>query len=186
MDLFPLFEDITGKTFLIVGGGRVAREKLEKLKQFTDRVVVVAPELTFPEDEAWIVRKRPFEDTDLDGADYVIGATDDRELNRHVADLCRARKIPVNTVDDPELCTFIFPSLVKRGDLVVGITTAGKSPAFGQYVRHLLERELPEDTEQIIDELYALKQQLKETEPDQRERAKQLKAYLKERVAWDD
>lgn len=190
MNLFPLFEDITDKTFLIVGGGRIAREKLEKLKPFTDRLVVVAPELSISEDEVWILKQKPFEDSDLETedykADYVIGATDNREVNKHVAALCRERKIPINTVDDPELCTFIFPSLVKRGDLVVGITTAGKSPAFGQYVRHILERELPEDTEQIIDELYALKQQLKETEPEQKERARQLKAYLRERVAWED
>ncbi len=191
MNLFPLFEDITGKTFLIVGGGRIATEKLEKLRMFTDEIVIVAKEteLSAAEGPAAGIREirvRAFEDTDLQGVDYCIGATNDRELNRRVSDLCRERHIPVNVVDDAELCTFIFPSIVKRGDLVAAITTAGKSPAFGQYVRKTLERELPEDTEQIIDELFALKTKLKETEPDQKERARQLKAYLKERVAWDD
>ena len=191
MNLFPLFEDITGKTFLLVGGGRIATEKLEKLRMFTDDIIVVAEETVLSTEEgpaAGIreVRVRAFEDDDLDGIDYCIGATNDRALNRRVSELCRERHIPVNIVDDAELCTFIFPSIVKRGDLVAAVTTAGKSPAFGQYVRKTLEKELPEDTEQILDELFALKTKLKETEPDQKERARQLKAYLRERVAWDE
>lgn len=187
MVLFPFYQDIEDKTFLVIGGGRIAKEKLEKLRMFTDNIVVVARETDLSLEEGpakgiTALLVRPFEDSDLARGDYVIGATDDRELNRHISALCQEQKKPVNVVDDPELCTFIFPSLVKRGDLVVGITTGGKSPAFGQTVRKLLETELPEDTEAIIDDLYALKLQLKETVPDQRERARQLKAYLKERL----
>ncbi|MBQ8063740.1 MAG: bifunctional precorrin-2 dehydrogenase/sirohydrochlorin ferrochelatase [Clostridia bacterium] len=190
MVLFPFYQNIEDKTFLVIGGGRIAKEKLEKLRLFTDNIVVVAREtdLTLLNGLAEGITDllvRPFEDADLELGDYVIGATDDRELNRHISALCQEQKKPVNIVDDPELCTFIFPSLVKRGDLVVGITTGGKSPAFGQRVRKFLEAELPEDTEAIIDELYALKLQLKETVPDQRERARQLKAYLNERLNDD-
>lgn len=177
MTLFPFFQNIEDKTFLLVGGGRVAKEKLEKLQIFTKNIRIVATDTDI---EGAILR--PFQDTDILGADFVIGATNNREVNRHIYDLCVARGIPVNCVDDPELCTFIFPSLVKKGDLVIGITTAGKAPAFGQRVRRLLEEGLPEDTEQIIDDLYAYKQQLKETVPTQAERSKLVKAYLKERL----
>ena len=183
MTLFPFYQNIEDKTFLVVGGGAVAKEKLEKLRLFTDRIIVVAREtdLTIEEGLAGGITAldiRPFEAEDLKRADYVIGATDDRVLNRQIYDRCQEKGIPVNVVDDPELCTFIFPSLVKRGDLVVGITTGGKSPAFGQIVRRRLEAELPDNTEQIIDDLYAYKQKLKETVPEQKERAKLVKAKL--------
>ncbi|MBR5753006.1 MAG: bifunctional precorrin-2 dehydrogenase/sirohydrochlorin ferrochelatase [Clostridia bacterium] len=196
MTLFPFFEDITGKTFLLIGGGRVAAGKLEKLLPFTDRIRIVAEEAPFLEsfcadrgvplgtdpegDVRPVLLQRAFRDEDLDGADYVIGATDDRPLNRHVSELCRQKKLPVNIVDDAELCTFLFPSLVKRGDLVAGITTAGKSPGFGQFVRRTLDEALPENTEDIIDELYALKLQLKQDVPEQADRAKLLKQRLNE------
>lgn len=196
MTLFPFFENIDDRTVLVVGGGRVATGKLEKLLPFTDRLLIVAeaseeveafcrerdiPLGADPDGDIWpVLQNRAFEDADLERADYVIGATDDRVLNRHISELCRQKKIPVNIVDDAELCTFIFPSIVKRGDLVAGITTAGKTPAFGQYVRKTLEEALPENTEDIIDELYALKLQLKETVPEQSERAKLLRQRLHE------
>lgn len=196
MTLFPFFENIDGRTVLLVGGGRVATGKLEKLLPFTDRLLIVAevPDeveafcwaqgLTpgsDPDGDLWpVLLKRSFEDSDLERADYVIGATDDRELNRHISELCRQKKIPVNIVDDAELCTFIFPSLVKRGDLVAGITTGGKTPGFGQYVRKTLEEALPDNTEAIIDELYTYKLQLKETVPEHTERARLLREHLAE------
>lgn len=202
MTLFPFFEPIDGKTILLVGGGRIAAGKLEKLLPFTDRILLVAAEPAAvtaflaakgispgndPGGTLWpVLLQRPFEDGDLQRADYVIGATNDRTLNRHISDLCRAARIPVNIVDDPELCTFIFPSLVRRGDLVAGITTAGKSPAFGQYVRKTLEKNLPDNTEAIIEELYALKLQLKKDVPEQKERARLLRQRLSELLSASD
>ena len=133
-----------------------------------------------------VLLKRLFADDDLDRANYVIGATDDRPLNRHISERCRERKIPVNIVDDAELCTFIFPSLVKRGDLVAGITTGGKTPGFGQYVRKTLEEALPDNTETLIDDLYAYKLQLKETVPEHTERARLLRERLAELLKETD
>ena len=196
MTLFPFFGPIDGRTFLLMGGGNVAARKLKALLPFTDRVLIVAEDSdaveavcremektpgTDPDGSVWpVLLRRAFRDTDLEPADYVIGATDDRELNRHISELCRQKKIPVNIVDDAELCTFIFPSLVKRGDLVAGITTGGKTPGFGQYVRKTLEEALPDNTEAIIDELYTYKLQLKETVPEHTERARLLREHLAE------
>ena len=186
MTLFPFFEDLDNKTFLVVGSGPVARRKIETLSAFDARIVVVSPDADSAALPVWKVLKKKFEDVDLTGgdysADYVISATDDKELNRHIAELCREEKIPVNIANDPEACTFLFPSVLKRGDLCIGITTGGKAPAFDRYLRFLLEDTIPEDAETVIDELYALKNELKETETPQRERAKILNDYLKERL----
>lgn len=177
MTLFPFFEDIENKTFLVIGGGRVAKGKINRLKQFTDKIIVVAPETDITECK---VLKKEFEESDLALGDYVIGASDDRELNKRISLLCQKRDIPVNIVDDPELCTFIFPSLIKRGDLTVGITTNCKSPALSQYLRQEIEKLIPNDIENIIDEMSTLREQLKKEVPNQKERAEILKNKLAE------
>ena len=177
MTLFPFFQDIEEKKFLIVGGGRVAREKFEKLSQFTRNITVIAPETDIP---GAIIKK--FEDTDLDKADVVIGASSDKALNRHISRLCQEWGIPVNIVDDPSLCTFIFPSLIKRGDLVIGISTTGKSPAFSQEMRRRIEEIIPQNTEEALDTLHQMREKLKQQVPDQKERARLLKAALEELI----
>lgn len=175
MTLFPFFEDIDGKTFLVVGGGAVAKGKVEKLRAFTDNITVVAPE----SDIDGYIRKA-FAESDLDAADYVIAATDDHALNARIYRLCRQKQIPVNTVDDPALCTFVFPSLIKKGDLTVGITTGGKSPLTAQYLRAEIENLLPAEIDSIIDEMGRLKEKLKTEIPDRTARAEILKAKLAE------
>ncbi len=179
MILFPFFEDIESKTFLVVGGGKVAKGKINRLKQFTDKIFVIAPKTNITECK---VIKKEFEESDLVLADYVIGASDDRNLNREISVLCQSRGIPVNIVDDPELCTFIFPSLIKRGDLTIGICTGGKSPAMSQYIRKEIDSILPDDIERIIDEMNTLREQLKNEVPNQKDRAEILKNKLAELV----
>lgn len=175
MILFPFFENIEGKRFLVIGGGSVAKGKINRLKQFTDNITVIAESTDI---EGAIIK--PFEDGDIENADYVIGASDDSALNKHISELCKEKGLPVNIVDNPKLCTFIFPSLIKRGDLVIGITSSGKSPAFSQYIRKEAQKVIPDNTEEIIDELYKLRNELKKTEPDQKKRSKILKKRLKE------
>ncbi|MCD7723293.1 MAG: bifunctional precorrin-2 dehydrogenase/sirohydrochlorin ferrochelatase [Clostridiales bacterium] len=177
MTLFPFFEDIENKNFLIIGGGNVAKGKEAKLSLFTDRITVVAESTEITEVR---VIKRKFKDSDIDGADIVICASDDNELNSHIARLCREKNIPVNVADNPSLCTFIFPALIRHGDLTVGIATAGKSPAFSSYIKNEFEKVIPDNTEEIIDELWILKNQLKHTVSEQSERAKILKNKLSE------
>ena len=177
MTLFPFFQDIEGKTFLVIGGGVVAAEKVHRLRLFTDRILVIAEQTEINEVPVLL---RPFRDEDIALGDYVIGATDDPALNAHIAALCRETGKPVNIVDDPALCSFVFPALVKRGDLTAAITTNGKSPAFAQYVRHELEDILPDRTEAILEELHNMRSELKLTVPDQRDRARLLKERLTE------
>ena len=174
MSYFPFFEKIDNKCFLIVGGGRVAAEKAARLSAFTDRITVVAAETAIT---GVSVIRRGFEESDLDAADYCICATDDHEENARIAALCRGRHIPVNVVDDPDLCSFIFPALIKKGDLAIGISTSGSSPTCASYLRRQIEDNLPEHIEEVLDQMGALRKSLPEEEPDA---AKRREIYREE------
>ncbi|MEE8827372.1 MAG: bifunctional precorrin-2 dehydrogenase/sirohydrochlorin ferrochelatase [Eubacteriales bacterium] len=183
MTVFPLFENIDGKTFLIIGGGNTAARKVGRLLQFTNRIIVVAEETDITGVK---VIRRPFEESDLERADFVIAATDDRALNRRIAAACRERRIPINVVDDPELCSFIFPSVVKRGDLTVGISTSGTSPAYASLLRRTLEKNLPDHIGGILERMGALRRTVTALIPDQKRRAQCYKAVLSELLVRDN
>lgn len=152
MAYFPLFQDLTNKKIIIFGGGKVALRKAEKLLPFGPEITVIAPEI-LPAFEAMelTLLHRAYRPGDVTGELYcVIAACNDRQVNRQIYEECRTRNIPVNTVDDPALCTFLFPSLVQRGPLTVGISTSGSSPTAAIWIREQLEELLPERTEEIL------------------------------------
>lgn len=154
MAYFPLFVDLEGKNVLIVGGGKVAMRKVEKLIPFGCRVTVVSGKIR---DEIRAmdacVFQRDFEDGDVDNRDLVIAATDEPALNTRVCNLAKEKKIPVNSVDDKKNCTFLFPALVKRGKLTVGVCSSGASPSAAKWVKKQVEDVLPDKTEEILDYL---------------------------------
>ena len=169
MEYFPFFLDIEGQKGLIVGGGTVALRKVEKLLPFSPRLTVAAPEIC-PELEVISgleLLRRPFSPELLEGARFVIAATDSPVLNQQVAQLCRQRGILVNVVDDQENCTFLFPALVKRGGLCVGVSTGGSSPSAAAWLRGRVEDLLPESFEQILDYLYQVRPLVKERLPEE-------------------
>lgn len=190
MNLFPFFEDIENKKVLVVGGGEVAARKIEKLLAFTERITVIAPSFTGMEKIRqsekgqgirWIERK--FWNQDIEEADVVIGAADNHALHARIAKLCQEKKIPVNIADDPSLCTFVFPAVICRGDLTIGISSNGKSPAAVAYVRHLIEDALPDSIGEIISRMGELRPQILSRIPDQKERRdlfQQILAFLLE------
>lgn len=154
MALFPFFIDITNKHALLIGGGKHALEKIEKLRPFGVKLHVIATEvcLEIEKDETIFWHKRNFKDEDITkDLAFVIAASDDAELNHYISALCQEKNILVNVVDDQPYCQFIFPSLVTRGNLSVGICTAGASPAVGVRIRKQVEELLPNQTEQILD-----------------------------------
>ena len=182
MNLFPFFENIEGRRFLIIGGGRTAKQKLSVLRRFTDRITVVAEETDLAADAGFsrkfrVLRKR-FAPEDLELGDYIVAATGDRTLNREISQLAKESGKPVNVVDDPELCTFFFPALVRRGGLVVAVSTSGKSPAYAGYLRRELEERLPENIEEILDTLESCRRWLPEVLPEQKERGVFLKELM--------
>lgn len=177
MGYFPFFVELEGKEGLIVGGGRIAAHKIEKIKPFGAKLTVVAPYLAedIKTDPILDCKERPFLDADVDGKCFVIAATDDEKLNAHISALCQGKNILVNVVDDQEKCGFIFPSLVKEGKFCAGISTEGASPMTAAYFRSRLAAALPEKTEEILDGLLAFREPVKREIPDGRVRAAVLK-----------
>lgn len=175
MAYFPMFVDLEGRKVLIVGGGKVAARKVEKLLPFGCDMTVVATKLRQEiRDFGVTAHCREFEPADLDGCAMAIAATDEPELNKFVCDLAKQRGIPVNSVDDKDNCTFLFPALVKRGKLTVGVSTSGASPSAAKWVKEQAEKSLPENTEDILDYLDALRASL---EPGQARQAKMAAAF---------
>lgn len=183
MTVFPLFENIDHKTFLIIGGGRTAERKVRRLLEFTNRIVVIAEETEIK--SVRVIRKKA-ELSDLEIGDYVIAATDNREFNASIALYCREHRIPVNVVDDPELCSFIFPAVVKRGDLTVGISTGGTSPAYSSLLRQTLEENLPLHIGGILERMGKLRKTVPTLIPDQKRRASCYREILSQLLLTDN
>ena len=159
MSYFPFFIDLEGKEGLVIGGGSVALRKVEKLLPYGPKLTVIAPEI-LPEIKKYegiSYMEIPFTASALEGKSFVIAASDHVRVNHEAARLCRERGILVNVVDDKEACTFLFPALVKRGELSVGISTGGASPSAAVYVKEQIDQLLPEDFGEILDELAALR-----------------------------
>lgn len=184
MGYFPFFMEMERSKGVIVGGGKVAARKVEKLIPFGPALTVIAPEidgrimqlqkmLQHRADEkatlALECRKAAAED--LEGASFVIAATDEEAVNAWVFAYCKSKKIPVNVVDDREKCTFFFPALVKDGPLTIGISTEGKSPAAAAFVRKEIEQKMPEGLGRTIDMLGMLREDVKKVSEDQSVRA---------------
>ena len=147
MDFLPIFANIKNKRCLVVGGGAVGARKAGVLLDAGAKVRVVAPEID--EDlkananvEAVVAR---FEDKHLDGMSLVIAATNDRAVNKQVSELAQARNIPVNVVDDPELCSFIMPAILDRSPLMVAFSSGGASPVLTRMMRGKLETSIPQN-----------------------------------------
>lgn len=174
MPHFPIFIDLKNKPILIVGGGAVALRKVQKLMPYGVRPTVVAPHI-LPELAALPgvkLRRRGFSDSDLRPRPaLVIAATDDKSANRHISTLCHKRHIPVNVVDDPALCSFLFPALVRQGAFSAGISTSGASPTAAAYFKERLRELLPEGLDGLLAWLESLRPALKAAIPEQSKRA---------------
>lgn len=162
MAYFPFFIDIKGKRCVIVGGGSVAKRKVEKLLPFGADIIVVAPWICdgLASAEGIEIRGRGFLDSDIDGAFMVIAATDDGSLNEHIYELCSERNVLVNTVDDLKRCGFIFPALVNIPNAAIGISTSGKSPLFAAFLRERIE-EAVKQSETVGDTLIRARERAK-------------------------
>ncbi|OAJ70258.1 uroporphyrinogen-III C-methyltransferase [Methylobacillus sp. MM3] len=148
MDYLPIFMNLRGRASVVIGGGEVALRKIGMLLKADANVTVVSPELC-PELSDWHAQGKVihvaarFEPPQLDGAQLVIAATDDEEVNRQVSIAAQARNIPVNVVDAPELCTFVVPSVVDRSPIVIAVSSGGKAPVLARLVRARLETLIP-------------------------------------------
>lgn len=157
---YPIFLNIAGETCLVVGGGEVAERKVCSLLECGARVKVVArrasPALRQLAAEGRIeLKEADFNPSDLDllrpGKSLVFIATNIREVNREVFNEAAARGLAANTADDPELCDFLVPAVVRRGSLHIAISTEGKSPLLARRIREKLESEFGPEYAELVE-----------------------------------
>src|SRR5882757_7403365 len=175
MSLFPIFLKMAARPCLVVGAGEIAESKILSLLEADAQVTVVAPEaservreLSASGEIVW--HRREFADDDLDGIFLVVAGTNVLAVNRAVFAGAHKRDILCNAVDDPPYCDFYFPSVVRRGDLQIAISTAGDSPALAQQLRKELNEQLPLDLGNWLADLGSLRREVVQTEPLNEER----------------
>jgi precorrin-2 dehydrogenase / sirohydrochlorin ferrochelatase len=149
---YPVNLVLDGRRCLVVGGGKVALRKVEGLLACGGRVTVVAPKVadelrSLPVE----IEERPWRPDDLEGMWLVIAATDDPAVNRAVYDAGQRAGVWVNGADDPANCSFTLPSVVRRGDLQVTVSTGGRSPALATWLRRRLEGEIGPEYAVLLD-----------------------------------
>lgn len=137
---YPVYLDVRDRRCVIVGGGQIAEGKVAALLESGARICLISPEVTdeiqdMANSGALSLEKREYRDGDLEGAFIAIAATDDSALNERISREATARNVPLNVVDVTHLCTFIAPSIVRRGEVTVAISTAGLSPALARKLR---------------------------------------------------
>ncbi len=144
--LFPMFLKLEGRQCLVVGAGRIGEPKISGLLETGARIRVVSLDAT-PTVREWAragaieLDLRAFSPDDLDGAFLVVVATNSRTLNERVYHEAQRRGVLCNVVDVPDLCDFFYPSVVRRGDLQIAVSTAGQSPSLAQKIRQQLEKQ---------------------------------------------
>ncbi|MEY4640214.1 MAG: siroheme synthase [Pseudomonadota bacterium] len=148
MDFLPIFMRIKQQRVVVVGGGQIALRKVQMLLRADARIRLVATEIDqelrqLLKDRVHQVEERGFVDSDLDGSKLVIAATNDSGLNMAVSMAASKRNLPVNVVDQPELCSFIFPSIVDRSPIVIAVSSGGNSPVLARLLRARLETFIP-------------------------------------------
>ena len=170
MSLFPIFLKLTARRCLVIGAGSIAESKIQSLLDAEADVTVVATRISARVQQLWDsgeikLHLREFADSDLDGNFLVVAGTDVPAVNRAVFAGCEQRNILVSAVDDPPYCDYYFPSIVKRGDLQIAISTAGESPALAQRLRKELNAALPLDLGPWLMELGRLRREVLGMEP---------------------
>jgi precorrin-2 dehydrogenase / sirohydrochlorin ferrochelatase len=171
----PIILDLRNKKILVVGGGAIAVEKLSRIADCAGEITVVATQCS-PQMEEYIhkysltVHRRAFDVSDLDGMDIVIAAIDSLELQSDIYEKANARKILCNAVDLPSYCHFIFPSIIRKSDLIVAISTSGASPAAAKYLKRFFEKLIPDN----IGEFLTMMREKRNSLPKGKERMRML------------
>jgi precorrin-2 dehydrogenase/sirohydrochlorin ferrochelatase len=175
MDLFPIFLKIASRPCTVVGAGNLAESKIDSLRAAHAQVTVIAPEavsrivdLAEGGEIEW--KQREYIDGDLTGQFLVVAATNQPAVNRAVYREAIEKDVLCNAVDDPPFCDFYFPSVVRRGDLQIAISTGGASPALAQRLRKEINAQLPLDAGEWLTDLGNLRREVTQMEPLNEER----------------
>ena len=184
MSYFPAFIKLDNQKILIVGGGYIAYEKLEHLLDFTQNIVVIAPEISTKmletiKEKNLVFEKRVYKRGDIKNFAVVVVAVDDIPLQSEIFEESKQYNCLCNSVDSVEYCDFIFPSYVKKDDLTIAISTSGTSPAMAKYLKLYLKNLIPDGISDFLKEM----KNLRKTIPKGKERMKMFdekaKNYMK-------
>lgn len=170
MSLFPIFLKLATRPCIVIGAGHLAESKIESLQAANAKVTVIAPaatdriqNLAAAGEIEW--HKREYANGDLEGSFLVVAATNHPAVNRAVFHEAAEKGVLCNAVDDPPFCDFYFPSVVRRGNLQIAISTAGASPALAQKIRKDINAQLPLDAGDWLNELGNLRREVVAAEP---------------------
>ena len=165
MAKYPIFLELSGRRVVVIGGGAVAVRKAQALLVADARLVVVAERIDnmltthCQGKNAELIRSRYSKDY-LAGAVLAVAATNNHELNKQIYKDCQELEVLCNVVDEPELCDFFVPAVVRRGDLQIAVGTEGHYPAYAGHIRKKLEKIFTEEHGQFLFELETLRKQI--------------------------
>ncbi len=170
MSLFPIFLKLTARPCIVIGAGNLAESKVESMLAANAAVTVIAPQanariIAMAESGEIVWHQREYTPGDLTGQFLAVAATNVPVVNRAVFAEAEAAGILINAVDDPPFCDFYFPSVVRRGELQIAISTAGASPALAQRLRKEINALLPLDTGDWLTEVGNLRREVLQLEP---------------------
>lgn len=176
----PVGISLKDRPCLVIGGGEVALRKVETLLDYDCRITVVAPQPVdkieyFAKTGRLTLEKREYRSPEASKYGLVISASSDHDVNKTAAADCKKAGVPVNVVDNPSLCGFIFPAVVKRDNLTVAVLTDGKSPFLAGHLRSILEDIFPKRWEKIAKTAAAFRIKVRERWP--KDQQKQAACY---------
>ena len=159
--LFPIFIKPDQLDILLVGGGEIALEKAQSILKQNPNANIEVVSLAFTEElikylskfENISIYQKAFESSDMSGKHIVVAATNNYKTNEHIRRAANKFKAILNIADKPSYCDFYLGSIVKKGDLKIGISTNGKSPTLAKRMREYFEAELPEETQELLNNL---------------------------------
>jgi len=183
MKYYPAYLDLRERPCVVIGGGAVAERKALALLEAGAAVTIISPMLTpklhdLSESGKITHLQKQYEGKDLSDAFLVIAATDSAEVNTLVAAACRKKHVLVNVAVPPEESSFIVPSVVERGDLLIAISTSGTSPALAKKVRQDVEQRYGAEYELFLSKLSAIRKRVLEEVPDESKRRQVFQAIV--------
>lgn len=188
MKYLPIFYDLSIRPCLVVGAGEIAARKVRQLRKAEATVTVIAPEICkelqeLAESKEINYISEKFSEEILNDKMLVIAATNDQEVNRKISELAKAKNIPVNVVDNPDLCSFIMPSIVDRDPVQIAISTGGASPVLARLLRARLETLIPASYGRLAQLMARFRGHVKQRYPKMQERRRFWEHILQGPVA---
>ncbi|MFC1494253.1 bifunctional precorrin-2 dehydrogenase/sirohydrochlorin ferrochelatase [Thermodesulfobacteriota bacterium] len=187
MSYYPIFVDLKGRKVLVVGGGSVAGRKIDTLLEYGAAVNLVSLELSdslkgYIDSGKIKYLGKEFGEDHLSGMFLVIAATDNPDLNHRISEVAEKKGMLVNAVDQPGDCNFIVPSIIKKGDLTIAISTSGKSPALAKKIRKELTDQFGDEYDLFLKLMGRIRKQVLSEGRSQKENSRIFKKIVNSNI----